>query len=79
MESTSAKPSTVFSIVTRRHSTEQQAMEKAMSFINSKVEEHKVTSPDADIVRISSKAVFAKGYGFTATVAVTVSVPDASE
>lgn len=72
MDQTSAKHFTVYSVTTRRHATEQQAVDKAMSAVNEKVAEYKLASPNTDILDISTKSSFVPSSGYTAIVSVTV-------
>lgn len=72
MEHTSARHLTVYSVATRRHASEQQAVDKAMSAINEKVAAYKVISPNTDILDISAKSSFLPSSGYTAIVSVTV-------
>lgn len=72
MERSSAQPSTLFSIVTHRHPTEEAAIKAAMGYIENRIESHRLISPSEGVASLSTETTYVNGAGYTAKVNATV-------
>lgn len=72
MEHSAKHPSTVFSVATHRHSTEEQAIAQAMEAIYGKVAAHREEAPNTAVVSLSTKTTSSAISGYSARVSVTV-------